>query len=197
MPQRADQPSGRLGSPKALAHDLPFLFDLRHEADMNSVQYKLMAVRRSPGGCGVVDPDGPIRTWKASKRIKVLRQNAEALERRMSGTDFGSPEDEQQSRVIGGDVYEVWEAVVEEHVFGGVVGRLRNELKPRKLRDVLIPDEIYAPVYEGMTRTGYWRHEQARAANAAPPLPSEVLVEIERIASVLDDIDERKRDLDR
>ena len=175
-------------------HDVVFLLQLKQVAEEEEVEQCDQHVRNLPGGAGVCAEELPWVALKVSSRVGHLRrlfQDAEKLHR-----DGHQDAYERDAVEIYGFLREAWERAVEEVLLGGVVERFRSSVQTRQVAflEDITRDDCRA-VESAMTKCSRWLrgHDEAPAARAPVPNPSEIETDIDNLADFLAAIRERRK----
>ncbi len=175
-------------------HDVVFLLQLKQVAEEEKVEQRDQHVRNLAGGAGVCAEELPWVALKVKSRVghlKRLIQDAERLHR-----DGHQDAYERGAVEIYGYLREAWERALEEVLLGGVVERFRSSVQTRQVE--LLEDitrEDCRAVESAITKCSRWLrgHDEAPAARAPVPDPSEIKADIERLAGFLAAIRKRRR----
>jgi hypothetical protein len=161
-------------------HDIVFLLLLKQFAEDLGVEQLDQHVRHLSKGAGVCAEELPWVALKVSKRIghlKKLLQDAEKLHR-----DGHQAAYEREASMIYGYLREAWERGIEEVLLGSVVERYRPSVQTKQVTDIAdISVEDCKAVESAMTKCSRWLpgHDQAAAARADIPEPSDIRTDID------------------
>jgi len=175
-------------------HDVVFLLLLKQYAEELEVELLDQHVRRISGGAGVCAEELPWVALKVSKRIghlKKLLQDVEKLHR-----DGHQSAYEREASMIYGYLREAWERGLEEVLLGGLVERYRPGVQTKHVMDISdITTEDCKAVETAMTKCSRWLigHDEAAAARAAVPEPTELQADIRALEQWVNAIKNRRK----
>lgn len=156
-------------------HDIVFLTSLLHFAERDSVDTKLVTVRRIGDNTGFADDKMPWVTQRCKDRCSYLKNDLQGIGAMMRK---GAHEHEIEMKVKAWCelLRESWERAVEERVLQGTVERFRNSVETSKLKklDHLQDPTVLAEVEAGMSESSAWVHDRAAGLNIPTPDESEL-----------------------
>ena len=175
-------------------HDIVFLLALKSIAYELDVSHIDQHIRKLSAGAGVCIEELPWVAQKVGSRIGHLRrelQGAEKLHR-----DGHMAAYEREASLIYGLLREAWERAIEEVLLGGVVERFRPGVQTMQVHDIsdVCPQDCKS-VEQAMSKCSRWLpgHDQAPAAPAEMPSPSELKTDIDALDSWVKGIRKRRR----
>jgi len=81
-----------------------------------------------------------------------------------------------------GDLRLAWERCVEEVLFNGAIQRFGEGVSTLKLKEVIVSDDDYRAIEEGMTKCSKFEHDAAVRVGRLPvPQPDELGEDIEKL----------------
>jgi energy-coupling factor transporter ATP-binding protein EcfA2 len=174
-------------------HDVVFLLALRQFANELGIEPLDQHVRRLPKGTGVCLDELPWVALAVKKRIGHLKnewQKADKLHR-----DGHQDAYEKEAKDLYGLLREAWERGLEEVLLGGVVERYRPGVQTQQIAAIadISPEDCKA-VETAMSKCSTWLrgHDQAAAARAPVPGPTELKADIEALESWVKAINKRR-----
>ncbi|NLX26528.1 MAG: AAA family ATPase [Lentisphaerae bacterium] len=175
-------------------HDIVFLLLLKQFSAEQCVAQIDQHIRQLSIGSGVCTEELPWVAQKASSRIGFLKrclQEAEKLNR-----DGHLAAYEREASLIYGYLREAWERAIEEVLLGGIVERFRPSVQTQQILKIAdITEDDCKTVEIAMTKCSKWLtgHDQAPAARAEIPDPSELKQDIEALESWISTIRKRRQ----
>ena len=175
-------------------HDIVFLLLLKQFSDERGIKQLDQHVRQLSIGAGVCAEELPWVALKVSKRIgylKKLLQEADKLYR-----DEHQAAYEGKASLIYGLLRETWERGLEEVLLEGVVERYRPSVRTQQVTKIAdITKEDCKTIETAMAKCSKWLpgHDQAAAARADFPEPSELNTDIEALESWVNSIRKRRK----
>jgi ABC-type dipeptide/oligopeptide/nickel transport system ATPase subunit len=172
-------------------HDLYFLCMLQQEAQRQDVGLATRSLHKTTEGFGVASENLPFdgtQTKARIGRLRVLQTECEKLHR---------DGDEQAYLPKARETYRqlriAWERAVEEVLLHGTITRFSEGVSTLKLREVIVEDDDYFTIEEGMSRCSkYAAHDGAAMANVATPEPDELKADIETLETWRAMVEKRK-----
>lgn len=147
-------------------HDIIFLFELQSYAERNSIDCKLLSMRKNGEDVGVVKSELPWVAQKVKAKVGHLRNELKNLLKLENG-------DQDIYRISVTAWYEQlresWERAVEERLFNGVVQRFNKSIQTNRLSAVSVTPELVKEVENGMTEASGWLHDNATGINPVIP----------------------------
>lgn len=122
---------------------------------------------------------------------KICWQDADKLSR-----DGHQDAYEKETKYLYGLLREAWERALEEVLLGGVVERYRPGVQTLQIAQIAdINAEDCKAVESAMTKCSKWLpgHDQAAAARAPVPAPTELKADIETLATWVKAIRDRRK----
>lgn len=162
-----------------LTHDIVFFLALQNYAGKMSVTTEVQTVKKFGHIPGNIRSDEPWIAMTMAKRVRYLKNE---LQRIVAVHNKGDA-DEYRKEVKEWCEYlrEAWERSIEESLFKGVVTRFSPSIETRRLKDVVVTDELKNAIKDGMTESSAWIHDQAAALNNPPPTPEVTAMWIESL----------------
>lgn len=160
-------------------HDVVFLLLLKQFAEELGVEQFDQHVRFLSRGAGVCTEELPWVALPIKKKIGYLKngwQGADKLSR-----DGHQDAYEKEAKYLYGLLREGWERALEEVLLGGVVERYRPSIQTKQVAQIAdITAEECKAVETAMTKCSKWLsgHDQAAAARAPVPGPTELKADI-------------------
>lgn len=173
-------------------HDLYFLCILEQKADASTVPIVKSYIRKLKGVFGVHSEELPFDVLSTKDRVKRLREALVAVDRaRRDGDD-----DEQRrlTKEVYGNLRLAWERSVEEVLFNGAVQRFGEGVYTQRLRAVIVTDDDYREIYDGMTKASKFEHDAALGVGRLPvPDPQDVRADVERLDAWREAVQKRRQ----
>jgi DNA repair exonuclease SbcCD ATPase subunit len=157
-------------------HDVVFLLELQHQAEVATRACEVRVVRRVGAASGIAAKELPWVAQNMKARIGYLKneqQRLTALERKGDLEAY-----RRDAKVWFELLREAWERAVEEKLFRGVVGRFQPGIETLRLKNVEVTAEMTAAVERGMTDASLWTHDQAPALGRPPPTAADIAAAI-------------------
>ena len=177
-------------------HDIVFVNDLHDLAVENKLPFSASTVSRSPAGSGIVTEGLPWIAGKVEDRIDKLEKDAR------NARDFYDNDDEENYRSEVGSIYDnlraSWERALETVALFRVVQRHRDYIDAKHLKkiSVLTADDCDAfAIGHKHCCDMVDAHDASAGRNAAPPPPHDLLDDIQRLRTWVDNLRERQRDV--
>jgi energy-coupling factor transporter ATP-binding protein EcfA2 len=176
-------------------HDIYFLCILDEEAKTASVPITTQSLNRRAEGFGIADPELPFEGKNASKRIGVLKA------RHPSIAQLHKDGEEQEHRKQTVEAYfhlrMAWERAVEEVLLRNVVLRFRKGIETQRLAGVVVEDEDFTQVFDGMKKCSNYAHDKALIGGVAVPEPDELLADILALEGWREAIERRSKETEK
>tara|TARA_Y100000768_G_C23989649_1_gene691389 strand:+ start:2006 stop:4657 length:2652 start_codon:yes stop_codon:yes gene_type:complete len=175
-------------------HDISFLFDLSNEAARLSIPVHVQNIRKDGAISGVVLDKEPWHAQKVANRVVVLKDMVRKLENdKISGEDYN-----HRAAIIYGRLREVWERIIEEILFNGVISRFGQAVHTQQLSGVQIEDEDYRTIYFEMSKTSKYMigHDKSLQLSDVRPQIHEINQDIKILEEYYKVIKARKNKLD-
>nr|WP_256358736.1 AAA family ATPase [Pseudomonas sp. PDM27] len=171
-------------------HDIYFLCILEQKsAELNATLTKNY-IRRTSDGFGVHASDLPFDVLGTKERIARLRQ--ELVEIRRAVKDGNDDGQRRLTTSCYGRLRLAWERSVEEVLFNGVVQRFGEGVSTMKLKSVVVTDDDYRVVEQGMTKCSKFEHDAASPVGRLPlPEPDELEQDIGKLSAWRDLVNKR------
>ena len=175
-------------------HDIVFLLLLKQFAEELEVEQFDQHVRYLSNGAGVCTEELPWVAMPIKKKLGHLRkcwQTADKLFR-----DGHQEAYEKEAKNLYGLLREAWERALEEVLLAGVVERFRSSIQTQQVAQIAdITDADCKSIETAMTKCSKWLpgHDQAAAARAPVPGPTELKADIEALNSWIVAIHNRRK----
>ena len=156
-------------------HDIAFHFLLREAAESPAVGVAVTEgciERRGKASAGFCRDHPPWAGMKTKTRVGMLRNDLVRLKKEY---EAGAPTYERDIRDWFGRLRETWERAVEECLLKDAVRRFSHSVKTNSLKDALRkirPEEDWAAIERGMTRSSAAIRGHDGAAELNPPVPT-------------------------
>lgn len=157
-------------------HDIYFLCILAEQADSTGVSALTQSISRRAEGFGVANPELPFEGKNTARRIASLKAHQQLVAKL-----FRNGEEDEHRKQTSDAYFHLrltWERAVEEVLFRRVVLRFRKGIETQRLSEVMVNDEDYARVTEGMSKCSNYAHDKAMDGGVAVPEPDELLADI-------------------
>ncbi|MFM0648516.1 AAA family ATPase [Paraburkholderia bryophila] len=161
-------------------HDIYFLCILEQKADELKATLQPNYIRRTGDGFGAHSEGLPFDVLATKKRVGRLRQMLVEIRKVHASGD----EDEHRAQAARayGDLRQAWERCVEEVLLNGAIQRFREGVSTQSLREVIVSDEDYRTIEEGMSKSSKFEHDAAAGVGRLPvPHPDELGEDIEKL----------------
>jgi hypothetical protein len=152
-------------------HDLCFVYELREAAKIHGVLLGGTWIQRRGTKPGFVSAEEPWGGLGINERIKKLKAKVTEAEKLWTG---------EQARYLAhvrdfyGNLRDAWEHLVERVVLQGVVTRWNRAVHTQMLRGVVVNNEVWERVRDGVGRGSSFVHDQPPAYERRPPTPSDM-----------------------
>ena len=167
---------------------------LRQLAKEYGVEQLDQHVRQLPQGAGVCAEELPWVAMPIKKKVGYLKNEWQAADKLFRN---GHPASyEKEAKYLYGFLREAWERAVEEVLLDGIVERFRPSIQTMHIGKIAdITAEDCRVVETAMTKCSKWLpgHDQAAAARAPVPEPSELKADIEALEYWVSAIGKRRR----
>lgn len=163
-------------------HDVVFLLLLKQFAEDLEVEQFDQHVRFLSKGAGVCSEELPWVALPINKKIGYLKNGWQAADK--LSRDGHQDAYEKDAKYLYGLLREAWERALEEVLLGGVVERYRPNIQTQQVAQIAdITPEDCKTVETAMTKCSKWLpgHDQAAAARAPVPGPTELKADIEAL----------------
>lgn len=175
-------------------HDVVFLLLLKQCAEHEGVKQLDQHVRQLSKGAGVCADELPWVAMPIKQKIGFLKnewQTADKLFREGHQAAY-----EKEAKCLYGLLRETWERGLEEVLFNGIIERYRPGVQTRQIKTIadITPNDC-AAVDTAMTKCSKWLagHDQAAAARAPVPEPTELRADIEALEQWVSAIRQRRK----
>ncbi len=175
-------------------HDVVFLLQLKQFAEEQGVAQLDQHVRQLLNGAGVCAEELPWVAMSVKKKIGYLKnewQSANKLFR-----DGHQAAYEKEAKYLYGLLREAWERALEEVLLNGIVERFRPGVQTQHIGTIAdITVEDCRTLDAAMTKSSKWLpgHDQAAAARAPVPEPTELRADIGALEDWAAAIRDRRR----
>jgi len=175
-------------------HDVVFLLALKQYAEEVNIVPLDQHVRRHALSAGVCAEELPWFAMPVNGRMGYLKNRLQALEK--LHRDGQQDAYDEQAKALYGRLREAWERALEEVLLNGVILRYRPSIETNRLSKIFdITEADYKAVEAGMTKSSAWLigHDQAPAARAPVPSPTELKTDIEALEAWVKAIRNRRK----
>lgn len=175
-------------------HDVVFLLALKQYAQEGNIVPLDQHVRRHALSAGVCAEELPWFAMPVNGRMGYLKNRLQALEK--LHRDGQQDAYDEQAKALYGRLREAWERALEEVLLNGVILRYRPSIETNRLSKIFdITEADYKAVEAGMTKSSAWLigHDQAPAARAPVPSPTELKTDIEALEAWVKAIRNRRK----
>jgi energy-coupling factor transporter ATP-binding protein EcfA2 len=164
-------------------HDVVFLLLLKQYAEQLNVEQVDQHVRHDNSkGAGVCAEELPWVALGVKRKIGYLKKEWQAADKLFR--DGQQTAYEKEAKYLYGSLREAWERALEEVLLAGIVERYRPGVQTRHIAKIAdITPEDCRTLDAAMTKSSKWLsgHDQAAAARAAIPEPTELKGDIEAL----------------
>ena len=163
-------------------HDVVFLLFLKQFAEDFKVDEVDQHIRQLSKGAGVCEEELPWVALPVRKKIGQLKNARQATDKLFR--DGHQDAYEKEAKHLYGLLREAWERALEEVLLCGVVERFRPSVQTQQIATVAdIRQEDCQALEAAMTKCSRWLpgHDQAAAARAPVPEPTELKSDIEAL----------------
>jgi energy-coupling factor transporter ATP-binding protein EcfA2 len=175
-------------------HDVVFLLLLKQFAAELGVQQSDQHVRQLSKGAGVCEEELPWVALPVKKKIRHLKKEWQAADKLFRGGHQDAYE--KEAKGLYGLMREAWERALEEVLLEGIVERYRPGVQSQHIATIAdITSEDCRALEAAMTKCSKWLpgHDQAPAARAAVPEPTELKNDIEALENWVAAIRKRRK----
>ena len=175
-------------------HDVVFLLFLKQFAQEQNVEQLDQHVRQLPMGAGVCVEELPWVALPVKKKIGYLKKELQAADKLFRQGQQSAYE--KDATYLYGLLREAWERALEEVLLGGIVERFRPSVQTLQIGTIAdICTEDCMTLDAAMTKCSRWLpgHDQAAAARAPVPRPSELKEDIEALENWVSAIRQRRK----
>lgn len=175
-------------------HDLVFVNDLHDSAYRQQIPSKLANLSRGPDGTGIVGDGLPWDHAGVKARVDRLEKDQRAAKSLYDAND----EEAYRSTAVRlyGYLRATWERALEEIVFAGVLIRHRDYIDTKNLKKVTALAESDAEAFRSAFKKCsdiIEAHDPSRVRNEEPPVPSEILGDINTLSAWADSLRARQK----
>lgn len=163
-------------------HDVVFLLLLKQFAEELAVEQFDQHVRFLSKGAGVCSAELPWVALPIKKKIGYLKNDWQVADK--LSRDGHQDAYEKDTKYLYGLLREAWERALEEVLLGGVVERYRPSIQTQQVAQIAdITPEDCKTVETAMSKCSKWLpgHDQAAAARAPVPAPTELKADIDAL----------------
>jgi hypothetical protein len=158
-------------------HDVVFLLLLKQFAEQQGVPQLDQHVRQFPRGAGVCTDELPWVAMPVKKKMGYLRNEWQAADKVFRDGDQAAYE--KEAKHLYGLLREAWERALEEVLLCGIVERFRPGVQTQHIETIAdITADDCRVLDAAMTKCSKLLHDQAPAARAPVPEPTELLADI-------------------
>lgn len=162
-------------------HDIYFLCLLIDSANNQGVSFTTQSLTRTSDGFGVATSDLPFEGVNTKKRIGILKDKQQTIAKLYKDGE----EQEHRKQTVNAYVQLriAWERAVEEVLLRSVILRFRKGVETNRLDSVMVEDEDYAKINQGMSKCSNYTHDKALMGGVSVPEPDELLSDIMNLES--------------
>lgn len=174
-------------------HDVVFLLFLKQSAAELNIDQVDQHIRQLSKGAGVCEEELPWVALPVKKKIGQLKSTGQAADKLFC--DGHQDAYEKEAKHLYGLLREAWERGLEEVLLCGIVERFRPSVQTQQITMVAdITHEDCQTLEAGMTKCSRWLpgHDQAAAARAPVPEPTELKDDIEALENWVATIRKRR-----
>ena len=171
-------------------HDLAFLLLLQERARLEEVPCHGQTLLRAGGRIGIARNELPFEGLTPQKRLRELRGQLGGLAKLHREGHLGYPGEAERWCV---QLRQTWEQTIEEIVLRGVVRRFIPSIEPKRLRDVIVDQDIKDRVARAMESTSPWAHFRAPSLALPARTPEQLSAMATELAELHDLLDQNKR----
>ncbi len=174
-------------------HDVVFLLLLKQFAEELGVEQLDQHVRHLSIGAGVCTEELPWVALSIKKKIGYLKKDWQVADKLFR--DGHQTAYEKEAQYLYGLLREAWERALEEVLLGGIVERFRPGVQTQQICKIAdISTEDCGALENAMTKCSKWLcgHDQAAAARAPVPEPTELKDDIEELEQWVKSINKRR-----
>jgi len=175
-------------------HDIVFLLLLKQFAEEQVVAQLDQHVRQLSKGAGVCAEELPWVAMPVRKKVGYLKNEWQAADKLFREGHHAAYE--KESKYLYGLLREAWERGLEEVLLGGIVERFRQGVQTQHIGTIAdITADDCSKLDAAMKKCSKWLpgHDQAPAARAPVPEPSELRSDIEALEHWVATIHKRRR----
>ena len=174
-------------------HDVVFLLLLKQFAEELDVEQFDQHVRFLSKGAGVCSEELPWVAMPLKKKISYLKNSWQAADKYFH--DGHQDVYEREAKYLYGLLREAWERALEEVFLGSVVERYRPSIQTQQVAHIAdITSTDCKTLETAMTKCSKWLpgHDQAAAAHAPVPEPTELKADIDKLDNCITEIHKRR-----
>jgi energy-coupling factor transporter ATP-binding protein EcfA2 len=174
-------------------HDVVFLLFLKQSAEELNIDQLDQHIRQLSKGAGVCEEELPWVALPVKKKIGQLKNARQAADKLFR--DGHQDAYEKEAKHLYGLLREAWERGLEEVLLCGIVERFRPSVQTQQITKVAdITDEDCQTLEAAMTKCSRWLpgHDQAAAARAPVPEPTELKDDIDALDTWITTIRKRR-----
>jgi energy-coupling factor transporter ATP-binding protein EcfA2 len=163
-------------------HDIVFLLLLKQFSEEQGVEQLDQHVRQLSKGAGVCAEELPWVALPVKKKIGHLKNACQAADKLFR--DGHKDAYEKEARYLYGLLREAWERAIEEVLLRGIVERFRPAIQTQHIVTIADIKEADCKTLDAaMTKCSKWLpgHDQAAAARAEVPEPSDLKADVEAL----------------
>lgn len=175
-------------------HDVVFLLFLKQYAAELNINQLDQHIRQLSKGAGVCEEELPWVALPIKKKIGHLKNARQAADKLFR--DGHQDAYEKDAKHLYGLLREAWERALEEVLLNGIVERYRPSVQTQRLAMISdVTNEDCQALDAAMTKCSRWLpgHDQAAAARAPVPEPTELKDDIDALESWVATIQKRRR----
>lgn len=175
-------------------HDVVFLLFLKQYAAELGINQLDQHIRQLSKGAGVCEEELPWVALPVKKKIGYLKNARQAADKLFR--DGHQDAYEKDAKHLYGMLREAWERALEEVLLNGIVERYRPSVQTQRLAMISdVTAEDCKALDAAMTKCSRWLsgHDQAAAARAPVPEPTELKEDIDALESWVATIQKRRR----
>lgn len=160
-------------------HDITFLLMLQEHSERAGVNLEIKSLTRKKKETGIIASNPPWDAMPVSKRIGILKNAYQALEK-IERTETEESYKEK-AKPLYGRLRESWERFVEEVMLNGAIQRFGREIQTQRIKAVIdLTDSDYSILDDNMSKCSkyFWGHDSSGALIEEMPNSSEFLSDV-------------------
>jgi len=163
-------------------HDIRFVRELQN----CNVSPKITQIMSNKSASGLIDKGGFLsQAGKIESRINGLKGEFSSIRKLYESSITRYSEGTQN---ILTQLYKVYESMIEQTLFAGVVTRLNEDIAIKKLRYVGVSDNIWRPLNLELEKLNDYRHSNSDSSIKDAPEPDEIEKILENASTLFENI---------